>query len=76
MAKGMTVKEVKDKRTELEAEIMKLVEAFQEETGVRVSYIDMKWKYQGDEMKSVPESPEKRELKDVSVNLDFDAIED
>jgi hypothetical protein len=76
MAKGMTIKEVKTLRTNLEADIMKLVKEFQSATGVQVSYIDMKWQYKGDKNSiAVPvESPEKRTLKDVGVNIDFDAI--
>ena len=73
--KGMTILEVKKLRTTLESDILKLVDEFQNATGVRVSYIDMKWVYDNDRETVVPmESSEKRELKDVGVNLDFDAL--
>lgn len=75
MAKGMTILEVKKMRTGLESDILKLVDEFQNATGVKVSYIDMKWQYENESRsQTAVESPEKRELVDVGVNIDFDAI--
>ena len=77
MTKSLTIEEVKKKKIALESAILKLVQAFEDEVGSFVSYIDFQrkpTKSSQDKLASVPmPEPEKRgPIENINVDMRFD----
>ena len=77
MAKSLTIEEVKKKKIALESGILKLVQAYEDETGAYVSYINFerkKTKRADDRLaNTVMPEPEKRgPVENVNVEMRFD----
>ena len=77
MAKALTIDEVKKKKIDLESGILKLVQAYEKETGAFVSYINFERKKTVKEddrlAKTIMAEPEKRgPVENVNVEMRFD----
>jgi hypothetical protein len=75
MDKKLTILDVKKKKMELETSILKLINDFEEECGVRATYINFDRKREK-ETKSCPEpcEPAKGPVENVDVNMELDLI--
>lgn len=72
--KNVTIKDVKDKKTKLELDILKMIQDFEKECGVYASYISLRRKK---DKETYPEevSPTKRgPVANVDINMDLDLI--
>ena len=73
--KSLTIKEVKDKKTELEIAILKLVQDFEKECGVYASYVHFNRKNDYEERPTKADGPEKRgPVENVDMNMELDLI--
>jgi hypothetical protein len=72
----LTIKQVKEKKIELEEAITKLMKDFEKETGTRLGYVSIERKRDKKEKQAMPESfnPKKREIVTVEVNMDIDLV--
>lgn len=75
MDKKLTIADVKKKKIELESNILKLINGFEKECGVRATYINFNRK-KGKETASIPEpcEPERGPVENVDVNMELDLI--
>lgn len=74
MAKSLTLKEVKKMKADLEIELVGMLKSFEDDTGLKVTYFDVKRKRKKGETDS-PVSVEAGPIgpiKDVNVNVDLD----
>jgi hypothetical protein len=74
MAKGsMTIAEVKKAKADLELEILKMVKAFEKDSGTKVNYLNFKRDYPEEEY---PEPIQTKDypIKDVEISLDLDLV--
>lgn len=71
--KGLMIADVKKMKAEMEADILKMVKAFEKDTGIRVSYINFDRDYPEDKYPEVVEE-KNYPLKNVSINMDLDII--
>ncbi len=75
MNKKLTIEDVKKKKVGLETSILKLVNDFEDECGVRATYINLS-RERTKETKSMPEpcEPNKGPIENVDVNMELDLI--
>ena len=77
MAKELTIEEVKQKRIELEGSIMALVTNFEDETGLKCTYMDIQRHRPRDKKGyDYPEEvkPYNGPVENVNVNVDFEEL--
>lgn len=73
MAKdSMTIKDVKEKKIEVEAEILKIIQEFEQESEVRITYISL----DRETYEKTAEVPEERRgpIQNVDMNMELDLI--
>ena len=68
--KNLTIKDVKDKKSKLEIDILKMVKDFEKECGIKVSYINTHRKSED----AVPSITEEGPITDIEVSMDLDLI--
>lgn len=73
MNKKLTIEDVKKKKVDLELAVMKLINDFEEECGVKVSYIHFN-RYR--ERDTVPEvvKPNEGKVENVEANMELDLL--
>lgn len=76
--KSMTIEEVKKAKIKLESEILKLMQEFENSTGVKLGYIDTQRKAKGNKLETAPEpyEPYKGKISNVNIGMELDAIYD
>jgi len=77
MAKSLTIDEIKKKKIALESAILKLAQAYEEETGSFVSYIEFErkpTKTKEDKLAQtcMPEPERKGPIENINVSMRFD----
>ena len=72
--KSPTIEEVKKAKIKLESEILNIVQAFESDYGVRISYIDMQRKYEGEDSPIPVSNAKPGKLKNVTANMELDLI--
>lgn len=74
MAKNsMTILEVKKAKADLEAGMLKMIKAFEKDTGTKVTYFSINRDYPTDKYPE-PVKQENYPIKDVEVSLDLDLV--
>ena len=78
MAKSMTLEEVKKSKMELELQVVKIFKQFEEDTELKISYIDVvrKRKKRESEEKeyNMPDVGQRGPIEDVKINVDLDLV--
>lgn len=70
--KELTIKEVKEKKIEVEQEILNTIKSFEEESGVRISYVNINRKSYKDTAEVVEER--RGPIQNVTLNMELDLI--
>jgi hypothetical protein len=73
MNKKLTIEDVKKKKIELEGAILKLVQGFEKECGVRASYISMDRK-RDNETAPEPVAERSGPVENVEVRMELDLV--
>lgn len=68
--KSLTIKEVKDKKSQLEVDILKMVKDFEKECGLTISYISTRRKNED----NVPSVSEEGPITNVEISMDLDLV--
>lgn len=76
MAQGsLTIKEVKERKIALETDIMKMVQAFEEETGCRITYLELNRAHpDGGRVAEPAYEYENRPITNVNANMNLDIV--
>jgi hypothetical protein len=76
MDKKLTIEDVKKKKVELESNILKLVNEFEDECGVKATYINIDRKRNKSTTVEMPEpcEPNRGPVENVDVNMELDLI--
>lgn len=77
MAKKMTIEQVKKTKMEMELQILDMFKQFEEDTGLKVSYINIQRKRDKKKKKTngpEPYEPHKGPLGDVNIEVNLDVI--
>lgn len=71
--KKLTIADVKKMKVDLEAEILKMIKAFEKDTGVKVTYLNVKRDYPDEKYPDVVET-KNYPIKDIELNVDLDLV--
>ena len=75
--KTLTIEDVKEKRTALESGVMKLIEEFEKDTGLKCTYMDIQRKRSKDKNgfdMSEEVRPDRGPVENVNINIDFEEL--
>jgi hypothetical protein len=74
MDKKLTILDVKKKKVELETNILKLINDFESECGVRTTYVNISRKREKENRTVAECEPAKGPVENVDVNMELDLI--
>lgn len=72
MDKKLTIEDVKKKKIQLEKDILKTIQDFEKECGVKISYISLNRSSESTE--AVPEPRREGPIKNVNASMELDLI--